>query len=114
MKPNSFYNPLGVSPTIRSHRSGLLSADGPTGRCPKVPTRSRLTARRADPERIFQARRDAIRNRLIGTGLEEARADAWIAAWEAQAALDGLPRDGVYWETGWRWVTQQREQRARP
>ena len=54
-------------------------------------------SRRADPARIDDARWAATRNRLIGTGLDEATADAWIAAWEAQAAQDGLPRDGAYW-----------------
>ena len=53
----------------------------------------------------------ATRNRLIGTGLDEASADAWIVAWEAQAAQDGLQRDGAYWEAGWRWIAAERERR---
>jgi len=52
-------------------------------------------SRRSDPARIDKAREAATRNRLIGTGLTEATADSWIAAWEAQAAQDGLPRDGA-------------------
>jgi hypothetical protein len=40
-------------------------------------------ARRADPARIDTAREAATRNRLIGTGLSEAIADARIAAWAA-------------------------------
>lgn len=40
-------------------------------------------ARRADPARIEEARRAAVRNSLIGEGVTEATADAWMAAWEA-------------------------------
>jgi hypothetical protein len=29
----------------------------------------------------------------MGEGVTEASADAWLAAWEAQAARDGLQRD---------------------
>ena len=70
-------------------------------------------SRRADPARIDEARRAATRNRLIGTGLDETTADAWIAASEAQAAQDAIERDGAYWEAGWRWITTERERRAR-
>ena len=65
-------------------------------------------SRRADPAPIDEARQAATRNRLIGTGLDEATANAWIAAWGAQAAQDGLPRDGAYWEAGWRWIATKR------
>jgi hypothetical protein len=47
-------------------------------------------SRRSTPERIDEARRAATRNRLIGDGVTEATADAWIAVWEAAAAEDGL------------------------
>jgi hypothetical protein len=43
-------------------------------------------SRRADPARIEVARRNATRNRLIGERVTEATADAWIAAWDDQAA----------------------------
>jgi hypothetical protein len=65
-------------------------------------------ARRADPERIFEAGRVAIRNRLIGDGLRDVTADDWIARWEGHAARDGVPRDGRYWEAGWNWISEQR------
>jgi hypothetical protein len=68
-------------------------------------------SRRADPARIDEARHAATRNRLIGTGLDEATADAWIAAWDVQAAQDGLPRDGAYWEAGWQWIASERAAR---
>jgi hypothetical protein len=70
--------------------------------------------RRYDPVRIDEAREAATRNRLIGIGLDEATGDAWIAAWEAQAAQDGLPRDGAYREAGWRWIAEQRQKRRLP
>jgi hypothetical protein len=54
-------------------------------------------SRRSTPERLDEARRAATRNRLILDGATEATADAWIAAWEAQAALDGLERGAAYW-----------------
>ena len=71
-------------------------------------------SRRSDPARIDAAREAAIRNRLIGGGVTEATADAWIAAWEALAARDGLARGAAYWDAGWRWISEQRERRSRP
>jgi hypothetical protein len=68
-------------------------------------------ARRADPERIYQAGRAAIRNRLIGTGLDEATGDAWIGACAEQAVRVRIERNA---ETGWEWITGQREHRRRP
>lgn len=69
---------------------------------------------RSDPARIDEARQVATRNRLISTGLDDTTADAWIAAWRAQAARDGLERGSAYWEAGWEWIAEQRERRARP
>ena len=70
--------------------------------------------RRTDPTRIDAAREAATRNRLIGDRLDEGRADAWLAAWAAQAARDGIERGEAYWDAGWRWIEAQRERRARP
>jgi hypothetical protein len=67
-----------------------------------------LMSRRSNPARIDDARRAATRNRLIGTGLDGATADAWIAAWEAQAAQDGLERSAAFWDAGWHWITARR------
>ena len=80
-------------------------------RAPKYP---RVMSRRSTPKRIDEARRAATRNRLIGDGASEATADAWIAAWEAQAAQDGLERGAAYWEAGWEWIAEQRRSRVRP
>jgi hypothetical protein len=71
-------------------------------------------SRRSTPERIDEARRAATRNLLIGEGATEATADAWIAAWEAKAADDGLEHGRTYWEAGWAWIAEQRKQRLRP
>jgi hypothetical protein len=71
-------------------------------------------SRRADPARIDDARRAATRNRLMGEGMTEATADAWIAAWQEQAARDGLERGAAYWDAGWTWLAVQRKHRARP
>jgi hypothetical protein len=71
-------------------------------------------SRRSTPERIDMARRAATRNRLIGERVTEETADAWIAAWESQAARDGLERGSAYWQAGWEWIAEQRERRVRP
>ena len=42
----------------------------------------RAMTRRADPERIFIARRIAIRNRLMSSGMDQVTAERWCAAWE--------------------------------
>jgi hypothetical protein len=71
-------------------------------------------ARRSTPERIDAACRAATRNRLIGERVTEETADAWVAAWEAQAAQDSLERGSAYWQAGWEWIAAQREHRVRP
>jgi hypothetical protein len=40
----------------------------------------------------------ATRNRLVGERTTGETADAWIAAWEAQAAQDGLERGSAFWQ----------------
>jgi hypothetical protein len=64
-------------------------------------------ARRADPQRIFQARRDAIRNTLTGSGMSLEDAERWCSAWEVEAASRGLPRDGAYWQVGAQWIAAE-------
>jgi hypothetical protein len=71
-------------------------------------------SRRADLARIDEARRAAIRNRLVGEGVTEASADTWISAWGAQAAKDGIEPGRVYWERGWEWIVGERQRRVRP
>ncbi len=52
-------------------------------------------ARRSTPERIFQARRDAIRNTLTGSGMPLETAERWCDAWEIEAAGLGPPLVGI-------------------
>ena len=65
-------------------------------------------SRRAHPERIFQARRDAIRNRLTDSGMSVETAERWCDAWVLEATGLGLPRDGAYWQAGWDWIVEER------
>jgi hypothetical protein len=53
-------------------------------------------SRRADPARIFQARRDAVRNTLTGTGMPLETAERWCDAWVLEATGRGLPHDAAY------------------
>jgi len=70
--------------------------------------------RRADPERIHQARRNAIRNILISAGKDPDIAERWCDAWEAEAALRDLKQDGGYWEAGRLWIDAQCAARRQP
>jgi hypothetical protein len=65
-------------------------------------------------ERINQARRAAIRNRLISSGRDPAVAERWCDAWEAEAALRGLERGSDYWDAGKVWIDSQCAARKRP
>lgn len=64
-------------------------------------------------ERINQARRAAIRNRLISSGKDRAVAERWCDAWEAEAALQGLERGSGYWDAGKVWIDAQCAARKR-
>jgi hypothetical protein len=68
--------------------------------------------RRADPERIFQARRASVRNTLTGSGMTLEVAERWCDAWEIEAAGRGLPRDAAYWQAGQEWIAAERAARA--
>lgn len=66
-------------------------------------------SRRSTPARLEEARRAGFRNRLIGSGMLPDRADAAMAAWEAEAALRGLSeRTGGYWDSAWDWIEARR------
>jgi hypothetical protein len=65
-------------------------------------------ARRADPARIDEARREATRQRLLGTGMLPGRVDALMAAWEVEATRPGLAADRRYADEGaWDWLVSQ-------
>ena len=68
-------------------------------------------ARRSDPERIFHARRAAVRFSLMDTGLDESMAGRWCDAWEREAADRQMPRDADYWIAGETWIAAQRAAR---
>lgn len=68
-------------------------------------------ARRSDPERVFQARRDAIRNTLTGSRMPLETAERWCDAWEIEAAGRELPRDANYWQEGAAWIAAERAAR---
>lgn len=68
-------------------------------------------SRRADPERIYQARRAAVRNTLTGSGMDLETAERWCDAWELEAAGLGLPKDGEYWRAGAAWIAEERAAR---
>ena len=36
----------------------------------------------------------------------------WIAAWEAQAAEDGLERGSAYWQAAWDLIAAERRKRS--
>jgi hypothetical protein len=49
---------------------------------------------------------------LIGEGVTEETADAWLAAWAAKAEEDGLERGPTYWPGGLgldRWAAEDEE-----
>ncbi len=71
-------------------------------------------ARRSTPERIDRARQAATRNRLIGVGMSEETAVAWIDAWVAQATKAGVEHGAGYFDAAYRWIAEQRRARVRP
>jgi hypothetical protein len=69
-------------------------------------------SRRADPERIHQARRAATRNGLTDHGMALETAERWCDAWELEAATRGLPRErDDYWTVGKEWIAAERAAR---
>ena len=65
-------------------------------------------ARRADPERIHEARRAALHNALTGSGMAPDVAEQWLEAWADEAASRGLQRGGAYWTTAAAWIAAER------
>ncbi len=104
---------VSIRPTLRSRRRDPVHGRATsTGRLGSYHAR---VSRRADPERIHQARRAAIRNRLLAnTGMDPDVAERWCDAWEAEAALRGLARNSVYWDAGRLWIDAQCAARKRP
>lgn len=66
-------------------------------------------SRRSTPARLEEARRAGFRNRLIGSGISEERADSVMAAWMTEAALRGLREsDNGFWQSCWEWNEARR------
>jgi hypothetical protein len=70
-------------------------------------------ARRADPERIHQARRAAVRNSLTDYGMSLEDAERWCDAWEIEAQRLEVPRDSNDWTVGSAWIAEQRARRRK-
>jgi hypothetical protein len=69
--------------------------------------------RRADPQRIYDAQREAVRQRLMGEGLPAESAERLVSSWEQEAARRGLEPGGRMWDAGWEWMAAQRRPATR-
>jgi hypothetical protein len=66
-------------------------------------------SRRSTPARLEEARRAGFRNRRVGSGVPEERADSLMAAWTADAALRGVrDSDNGFWQSCWEWTWARR------
>lgn len=72
-------------------------------------------ARRADPERIYQARWHAVRSRLTRNGMSDERAEAWITAWEQSPEARSMDRlTAGFWEACDAWLTAAQKSSRQP
>lgn len=72
-------------------------------------------ARRADPKRIFTARRMATRNVLQSEGLPLETAEAWCDEWELEPDTQEFDRaTAECWVIGLAWIHEQRGARKPP
>jgi len=71
-------------------------------------------SRRGDPQRIYQAGRAAIRNRLLSDGLSPERTEYWLTAWELEASVRQMATTGDFWTVGDAWIAEQRALGRRP
>jgi hypothetical protein len=71
-------------------------------------------SRRADPERIYIARRDALLHRLIDQDrIPRELAEQWLRAWELEAVDRGLERlTAAFWDRAGEWVLERRRRPA--
>jgi len=70
-------------------------------------------SRRADPVRIYQARRAATFAILTQTrAIDELDAEHWMARWEREAERQGLDRFSAnFWIAGGDWIAENRRKR---
>jgi len=72
-------------------------------------------AHRSDPEAIFQARKAAVLERLVGDGIPRAMAEAWVTSWERGIAdIHDLRRDPRFWESGYIFAHREWELENKP
>ena len=69
-------------------------------------------AQRANPERIYEAKREGARRRLMGEGIPTAWVDAWFERWEAQHNGDRHASD--YWLRAHDWIAVEYGSGHRP
>jgi hypothetical protein len=62
--------------------------------------------RRADPERIYEAKLAGLRRRIVdGWRQSEAAADELLLEWEQEASARGINRrEPAYWDQAARWI----------
>jgi hypothetical protein len=74
------------------------------------PLYPRCMPRRADPERIYQARRAASFAILTQTrAIDELDAEHWMARWEHEAERQGLDQFSAdFWAAGRDWIAENR------
>ena len=70
-------------------------------------------SRRGDPERIYQAQRAGIFQRLVTSErINELDAEHWISRWEREAEASGRARStATFWDDAWEWIAEQRRRR---
>ena len=72
-------------------------------------------ARRADPERIFQARKAATIERLIGDGIPRAMVDAWIESYEGgDADMHRSRADPNFWDNAYNYARGEYDRGHQP
>jgi hypothetical protein len=68
-------------------------------------------SRRSTPDRIYNAQREGLRQRLIQTEHNSpGKAEEMLAAWEAEAAIRGLvPASPAFWQEAEGWLASRIE-----
>jgi hypothetical protein len=65
-------------------------------------------ARKPDPQRIYEARREATIRRLEGAGMLRDAAEAAVTAWEVRTAQDGVVIAADNWYAAYREIVAER------
>ena len=64
---------------------------------------------RANQQRIYEAHRAGLFQRLISGGrMSSEHAEHWLTVWEAEAAKRGMDyRSDLFWRPAWGWIAEQ-------